>query len=245
MRRRGITLIELMTALVIGVFVVFGLSIAFSSAVRYQTEVAPRRQAVLQEFAIENQLRALIENAYIDNSLDSAHTFFIGRNDPSGSSALGSGEAATELMFTVAGSHLPGGALASVGDTFEDRNERLGPVGGVTERRIGLTPIGDAGNLTGAFLRHQTPSDDDPEQGGYESLLDERITSLSFEFWDGLDWQPDWDTETGERRLPAAVRITYTLAEDEDTFRTFVVRVLGSDITASNPLGTTAGGPTP
>ncbi len=239
MKGRGVTLIELLTALVIGVFVALGLNLAFSSAMRYQTEVVPRRAEALQEFAIEARLRRLLERAFVDNSLDSEHTFFIGRVDPSGSSSLNAGEAATEIMFTVVGGRLPGGALAQTGVTFEDRNSNLAPVGGITERRIGLSPIGDAGDLTGAFLREQTPSDSDPEQGGFESLLDERITTLSFEFWDGSDWQPDWDTDTGERRLPAAVRISYTLNTDEDELlRVFVVRLPASDITAANPLGT-------
>lgn len=243
----GITLIELLTALVIGVFVAMALSFAFSTATRYQTEVVPRRAEALQEFAIEARLRNLLERAFVDISQDSEHTYFIGRVDPSGSSSLSAGEAATELMFTVAGGRLPGGALAQDGSTFEDRNATIGPIGGITERRIGLSPIGDAGNLTGAFLREQTPSDSDPEQGGFESLLDERITTLSFEFWDGADWQPDWDTNTGERRLPAAVRISYTLDTDEDELvRVFVVRLPASDITAANPLGTEVqGGATP
>lgn len=244
MRRRGITLIELLTALVIGAIVAFGLNLAFSTSIRYQTEVKPRREQALQEFAIENRIRRLLEHAYVDSSLDSEHTYFIGRNDPSGSSSLDSGQASTELMFTVVGDRLPGNALAADGSTFEDRNARIGPVGGVIERRIGMTPIGDAGNLTGAFLREQTPSDSDPQQGGFESLLDARITSLAFEFWDGTDWQPDWSTETGERRLPAAIRITYTLEGEEDLQRTFVVRMPASDITASNPLNSTTGGTT-
>lgn len=244
MKRRGITLIELLTAMVMGAVIAFGLNLAFSTAIRYQTEVAPRRQLALQEFAIENQLRRLFEHAFVDNSLDSEHTYFIGRNDPSGNSSLDSGQAATEVMFTVAGDRLAGGAIAQDGSSFEDRNARIGPIGGVTERRIGLTPIGDAGNLTGAFLREQTPSDSDPEQGGFESQLNERMTSLAFEFWDGTDWQPEWSTETGERRLPAAVRITYTLDGEDDLQRSFVVRIPGSDITASNPLGTTLGGGT-
>lgn len=243
MRRRGITLIELLTALVIGVFVAMGLNLAFSTAVRYQTEVVPRRAEALQEFAFESRMRQLLERAYIDNSLDSTHTFFIGRVDPSGSSSLSAGEAATEIMFTVTGKRIPGNATGLDGSSFEDRNATLGPIGGVTERRIGLSPVGDAGNLSGAFLREQTPSDGDPEQGGFESLLDDRISTLSFEFFDGTDWQPDWNTEIGERRLPSAIRVSYTIDGDEsEMVRVFVVRIPGSDITPANPLGTAVQG---
>lgn len=242
MRRRGITLIELMVALVISVFIAFALSLAFASAVRYQTEVVPRRLLVLSEIAFENNIRGLLERAYVDSSLDSSHTYFIGRVDPSGSSSLDSGQASTEVIFTAVGDRLAGGALVQDGSTFEDRNAILGPIGGVTERRIGLTPIGNAGNLNGVFLREQTPSDEDPDQGGMESLLDERVLSLAFEFWNGLDWQAEWDTETGERRLPAAVRVTYTLSGEDEASRAFVVRITGSDVTASNPLGSSVEG---
>ena len=87
-------------------------------------------------------------------------------------------------------------------------------------------------------MREQRPSDGDAYQGGYESVLDSRVASMSFEFWNGETWQGEWDTLTqGSRRLPAAIRVTYTFDGEESTPHSFVVRIPLSDVTPDNPLG--------
>lgn len=237
-RRRGITLIETLLALGIGGLIVTAVTASFRAVVDYQINLPPKRNAAIKQISFEDRLRALLSRAFVDEDQANPNSYFIGQNDPEGSSSLGSGEAATELIFTVLGREIPGAAAASTGETFEDRNAAIGPVGGIAEVRLGVASIGDPGEATGLFLREQIPADEDPTQGGYESVFDDRVTSISFEFWDGTDWLPEWTTEQGERRLPAAVRITYALTDDEEgSNHTMVIRLDNSDVTTIDPAG--------
>jgi len=237
-RRRGITLIETLLALGIGGLIVTAVTASYRAVVDYQINLPPKRNAAIKQISFEDRLRALLSRAFVDEDQANPNSYFIGQNDPEGSSSLGSGEAATELIFTVLGREIPGAAAASTGETFEDRNAAIGPVGGLAEVRLGVASIGDPGEATGLFVREQIPADEDPTQGGYESVFDDRITSISFEFWDGTDWLPEWTTEQGERRLPAAVRVTYALTDDEEgSNRTMIIRLDNSDVTTIDPAG--------
>jgi len=237
--RRGISLLELLAVLVIAVLLSTSLATSFSAAMQYQMRTKPIREAQLQQIAFEDRLSKLLSRAFVDDDQANANTYFVGQLDPSGSNANDAGTGATELIFTVAGGALPGSAIASQEADFETRNEQLGPVGGMTECRLALTPIGEAGNRTGLFLREQTPADEDPDQGGYESVVDDRIAAISFEFYDGTDWVSEWDTRTAERRIPAAIRISY-IFDGEETTRQMVVKLRNSDVTAATPYDTSA-----
>lgn len=238
--RRGISLLELLAVLVIAVLLSTSLATSFSAAMQYQMRTKPIREAQLQQIAFEDRLTKLLSKAFVDDDQANANTYFVGQLDPSGSNANDAGTGATELIFTVAGGALPGSAVASQEADFETRNEQLGPIGGLTECRLALTPIGeDAGNRTGLFLREQTPADEDPDQGGYESVVDDRVTAISFEFFDGTDWVSEWDTRTAERRIPAAVRVTY-IFDGEEATRQIVVKLRNSDVTAATPYDTSA-----
>ncbi len=58
---------------------------------------------------------------------------------------------------------------------------------------------------------------------------------LEFSFFDGIDWIAEWDTFTGQRRLPAALQITYRL-ESEEYPRSMTIKLPHSDITPEDPL---------
>lgn len=241
--RRGVTLLELLTVLVIAVLLAAGLAESFSAAVHYQLNARAPRQTFRAQADFEDRLRNAIARAFVDSDLANDHTYFIGRVDATGNNANDSGTGSTELIFTTEGASLPGLAAESPDTDFQVRNETLGPIGGVTENRMALTPIGEAGNTQGLFLRKQTPADEDPDQGGFESVLSDQVTSISFEFYDGTDWVAEWDTQTADRRLPAAVRITYTLLDDE-TSHVLIVKLRNSDVTPNNPANGTATGGT-
>lgn len=237
--RRGITLLELLTAVFIVGLLATSLAASFSAAVRYQTQTRAPRQELLQQIAFEDKLKNLISRAYVDEDLANDHTYFIGQLDPAGDTVGDAGTGATELIFTTTGGPMSGRAIADIDTDFEARNERLGPVGGVTENRLALTPIGDAGDRLGIFHREQTPADMDPDQGGYETVIDDRVVAMSFEFYDGTDWLPEWDTRIADRRVPAAVRVTYMFDGDE-TPRELIVKMRNSDVTPNNPANATA-----
>ncbi|HMS55162.1 MAG TPA: type II secretion system protein GspJ [Fimbriimonadaceae bacterium] len=241
--RRGITLIELLVSLAISAMMIVALSMAFSAAVRYDrtsVSVGEREAAIVQ---FENALRSRLELAYVSEDSEETNSYFIGRSQGN-EGGLGEDVQATEIVFTMAGKKVSAAAVANEELDFELRNESLGTVGGITEVSISQNPVGDPGDMSGLFLREQTPSDEDPDQGGFESLLAAEVTGIGFEFFDGTDWAPTWDTTTSDRRLPAAVRVTYSLS-DEESSRILVVRLANSDVTPQNPFTAVQGGTTP
>ena len=149
---------------------------------------------------------------------------------------------ADTLMFTVMGRPLPGSVLAEdPSDDFETTNQHYGPQGGLAEYAISMTPVGDAQGQKGVILREQLPADEDATQGGYESVIEPDVTSLTFEFFDGTAWQPSWNTfAQTTRQLPAAVRVTYSLTGESQN-RIFIVGLACSTVTPNNPATTTGG----
>ena len=122
----------------------------------------------------------------------------------------------------------------------------MGPQGGVAEVSLGMIAVGEeAPSTMGLFERLQLPADGDAAQGGTELVLEPAVTQLGFEFYDGIEWTTDWDTQNSTRRLPAAVRVSYTLATDADGhLHTFVVPLPASDVDADNPANATSTGGT-
>lgn len=239
--RRGVSLLELLVVAVMGAIVVTGAARAFQAGVDFQARVVPERESQLDRQRFEDGVARLIRSAYISEDEQDATTYFIASNS-SGGVSLTDAASADTIIFTVLGTPPPASYLNSSED-FETRNSTFGPQGGAAEIQLGTTPVGEAGERTGLFLREQRPSDGEPLQGGYEQVFEERVNSMFFEFWNGETWVGEWDTETqGERRLPAAVRVTYDFVGESNS-RSFVVRVPLSDVTPESPLG--FGGATP
>jgi hypothetical protein len=137
-------------------------------------------------------------------------------------------------VFTARGERVPSAVLLSQ-DDFETNNERFGPQGGTAEIAISTTPVGEAGNRTGVFLREQRPADGDETQGGNESVLDPEVTDIRFQFYDGAQWVGDWDTDETGRRIPAIVRVIYRIA-DEEQDRNLFIKLPLSDVTQDDPV---------
>jgi hypothetical protein len=145
-------------------------------------------------------------------------------------------------MFTVMGRTVPAKVLAAdPNDDFETDNQNFGPQGGVAEYSISLTPVGDSQGQKGVVLREQLPADEDATQGGYESIIEPDITKITFEFFDGTQWQSSWNTfAQTTRQLPSAIKVTYTMpGETQD--RVFIVGLLYSTVTPNNPALSTGG----
>lgn len=239
--KRGVSLLELLVVAVMSGIVMLAVARAFSAGVEFQTQVVPERESQLDRQRFEDGIARLIRSAYISEDEIDATTYFVALNSSGGTGLSGAASADT-IIFTVLGMPPVSSFLNSTED-FETRNLVYGPQGGAAEVQLGTTPVGDAGDRTGLFLREQRPSDGEPLQGGYEQVFEERVNSMFFEFWNGETWTGEWDTITqGERRLPAAVRVTYDFVGEEYS-RTFVVRIPLSDVTQENPLG--FGGATP
>jgi hypothetical protein len=238
-RRRGLTLIELLTVAAMSGIIILALSLALAAALRFERE-APR---IVDDFErrmhVESQIRSLLRLAYITADEEDEFTYFIGGSSGLGLGSIGAEAGADEITFTIAGSRIPPGYLTAAEEDLGTLNRDFGPVGGVAEISLSTSPYAYAPVQEGLFLREQRPADGDPTQGGFQSLLSAEVQTISFEFFDGLNWSGSWDTTTGlERRLPAAVRVSYTLRDEEEGLvRVFVVRLPNSDVTADNPLG--------
>lgn len=232
MNRRGTTLLELLVVIVMVALITVGATAAFSVAVDYHTRAVPERERRAARRQFERSLRDLLERAHVSTDAD---TFFL-MGTAGAASGSTSNEAAESLTFTISGTAISGAALDST-DDFETANASLGPQGGWVEVHLSTTPYGEPGDRDGLFLREQRPADGDPTQGGTERLFFPGLASITFEGFDGFQWTELWDTTAqDEPRLPSAVRVTYTMSDDEETSYTFLVRVPRSDVTPENPL---------
>lgn len=235
MRQRGLTLLELMVTIGLSTFVMMALAWAFSVATRTSALVDEPVRSFEATVALEDQIRELISKAYISDTESDPNTYFVGRASGGGISAGNAG--ADELIFTMAGKRIKAAAIESQESEFESRNEQFGPIGGVTEVGLSTVPIGSAGNRQGLFVREQSPADSNIEQGGYERVLDPRISSIAFEFYEsqGQQWATEWDSQT-QGSLPAAVRVTYSLNHEDDLTRSFVVRLETTSLPSENTV---------
>ena len=242
MRRRGITLVEVLLAASISALIIAAAGSSYVNALRAAQGLSNGREAAARRFAFESEMRDVFAHAYLDPDTTNLNTYFVSGDAvtaPAGSGSTGnatSGGGGSGLVLTVLGRRLPDALLASTED-FETNNGNYGPVAGVTEIGLSTTPVGSpSGGVTGLFLRSQAPADADPTQGGTERLLLADAETVSFEFYDGAEWVATWDTTTQTtRRLPSAVRITYRLTDDT-TDRVLTVAVPTSDVTPDDPV---------
>lgn len=233
-RFAAVTLLELIVAVAVMGIVVFAMAYAFAGGIDYERTALRQRAESGQVATIERRLTRLIQGARLpEGGEDDDSAYFLGLAE-SGESALG----AERLTFLSDGESVTLAALESA-DDFETQHEARGPVGGLAEVSLSLTAVGDAGERRGLFERLQRPADGDPDQGGTERVLSDRVVRLGFEFYNGLEWVAAWDTTTGEYRLPAAVRVNYALESDPETLtRRLVVPLPASDVTADDPADT-------
>lgn len=227
---------ELLVAASISAIVVGATSQAYVSGMRTSETIERSRKTEEARIRFEDRLTKLLRAAWVSSSTTDTLSYFIGDNSTGQASGLGN-DNADRMTFTVIGLRV-GGAILNGENDFETLNRDFGPQGGVTEISISPTPVGSPPQtVQGLIIREQHPADGDTTQGGTESVLDSDVTQASFEFYNGTDWQSTWSTASGTRRLPAAVRITYQV-QDEDAKRILVVRLPNSDVTSANPVTT-------
>lgn len=227
-KRQGLTLVELMVVVAMSSVIVGALGSAYSLALDYAQRTPARLDDFQSEISRKNTLESLFRGAYLSTVADDPLTYFAAFSNS------GQGSVPDTESFTSLGNPSEGGFLRATETDFETLNERYGAQAGMTEVSLSIVPVGDAGERVGLFLRTQRPADGDPTQGGTERLLWDGVTQFDLEFWDGQQWITTWDTRTGARRLPAAVRLNITV--DEQEMESIVLRLPNSDVTSTNPL---------
>lgn len=234
----GITLVELLVVVVLMAILTVAVSSAFVSGLDMERLQKQRRSQQDRSEQREQTITRLLQGATITDDVNDTTTFFVAAS-VDGDTDMGS----DRLTFTTTGPGITQ-AVRENPDDFETQQAAQGPVGGTAEVSLGTTAFGDAGDKTGLFLRLQRPSDGDPTQGGREWLLDPDIDRVGFTFFNGTDWVDTWDTILGgDRRLPAAVRVSYTLKDAPDDVKSFMVTLPSSDVDSLNPAQ--ADNPTP
>lgn len=239
----GFTMVELMISLGMLVLLSIGAAKSYEAVITLQTKTAPARELAEVKSRFEKLITDMIRSAYLSPGGGGAATYFTGFVNTGGISAGGiqADQPSDTLTFTAASLRPIGSYLEST-DDFPTLNTRYGPQGGLAEVSLSMVAVGDAGSRTGPYLREQRPADGDFTQGGFESVLDPDVTTISFQFYDGTAWVGEWDTSTmPDPRLPAAVKVTYRRS-DEDFDRTLTVRIPLSDVTPENPAGVGLGG---
>ena len=238
--RRGTTLLELLLVLTIIGLITAGAVRAFVAGIDVERRLREDGDDRTRMTTIRRELKALISHAYLSTTPGDPGTYLVGETVGGNGGGL-LGGAADELTFTAVGLRTPSAALDSQ-DDFEQQNERYGPQGGLTEISLSTYPFDAPEGVAGLFVREQRPADGDPTQGGRQRLLDPNVESATFEFFDGLDWQGQWDTRTqGTPRLPSAVRVTLRMRERDEPV-VIVVPLLASDVTPEDPVAI-GGGP--
>ncbi|MBL8047254.1 MAG: prepilin-type N-terminal cleavage/methylation domain-containing protein [Chthonomonas sp.] len=241
--RAGITLVETIVVVAIMMVLMAALSFAISIGTRNETLGAEQGRQLQRRLDFEDRVTQLLESAAVSTDQDDLRTYMVAETKGDTlvtNPASDLGELPDTLTFTAYSPRLPGAFLAST-DDFETANETYRPQGGISEYTISPVATGDSGQREGLFLRTQTPSDGDHTQGGLEEVFSDNVLSTGFEFWDGLQWTATWDTTTaGTKRLPSAIRVSYTLVNDPQNTYSFVVRLPSSDVTTDNPAETTS-----
>ena len=81
----------------------------------------------------------------------------------------------------------------------------------------------------------------DPDQ----TLLSTDVLALTFHYYDGSDWQTEWDSTEHDNQLPAAIKVTLELARPTSTdpnARYRMTRIMPLSWSQSSPQITTSGG---
>lgn len=242
MRRRGITILEMLVATFIVAIAAGAVAKAFVSAMTFEGKFVKAVDVRNARSRFEDSMTGLLSGAELvggTSYLVSPVTNGAGLQQAPEGGGLGPGSAS--LALTTTSEEMPARYLQATQDgspggawDFESLNQRYGVVGGSSEVVLSTTPSGDAGNKRGLFFREQRPPDSDISQGGKERILDPAVRDIRFEFYDGSDWATSWDSRSTEKdKLPAAIRVTY-LYGDDPTPHIFLVRLTLAGAKASS-----------
>jgi type II secretion system protein J len=215
--QRGLTLLQLMVAVVISSLVAVGIHGTFRAGMNAwrtteaMAELYQEARVVLERMSLE------IRSAFI---CDDGNIKFIGMDRTDG-------EMSSDALFFV-----------STVNSYDETES----YGDLCEVGYFLYEDPDTG-IRGLWRRVQAPPDDDPIYGGTMEELAPWVTQLSFRYFDGSDWVDSWDSSV-RRSLPIMVEISILLETPEgDTLGAVTTVYIPNRATPSAQEGAGTQGP--
>lgn len=201
--RRGLTVVELIVASVIGIMVVGATLSSVSALLRVRARSTARQEA----FARADAATSLVALDLVSTTRSEDLSHCMVSITSGGSPTFESDELL--LMST---------AIKPV------RGEDDGPEGEVYEVQYRLAA---AGTATAMWRRCDPGLDDYPDAGGVAAPVTLGVRSLSFQAYDGTNWLDDWNSDVDG--LPHAVRVVVTAGSDDGQAVATVRRVVAID----------------
>lgn len=209
MNRRGLTLVELLVALMVGVIIVFSATTSLSNMLRAKERSAATWSATSRAHATAERIAEDVASCVRDADLGLARLVIAdGRQ--------GSWDRDEILLLSRSLEPVRGLDFVGEGPEFE------------VQHRIQDTERGSE------FWRRRDPAFDDyQDAGGIAARVAEGALSLSIEATDGAEWFGAWDSDADG--LPYAVRITVIARSDDGRVRATARRLAAIDRLALPP----------
>lgn len=199
-RRRGFTLIEVVTAIGITAFVGTVIGVTFSTTISNKDVIEGQAERYRMLRTAMSRMTREIGAAYVSDRYDPKRyrdafdrpTNFVGTR---------------EKLFFTSLAHQRLYADAKESDQM------------VVEYSVKRSPDPKVRDRQDLIRREKVILDERMERGGTEDILFEGIKKLEFQYWNSerKQWEDEWDTRRSERRtiLPTRVKIT-VIAVDEN-----------------------------
>lgn len=197
----GLTLVELLTAMMVSVLLIGTAFSTFWTATR-AWEKARRRTEMIRLLegvagVLTRHIRAMQPPFFEENPA------FVAYNDGDEEAGL---DYDTVIFLSAANARFPRElALADLCEIefFIDTGSR----GQADNEQVATDS-----NVGGLWMRIDPTPDDDVESGGYLVALGEQVVSLDFRFFDGYEWLEEWYFDN---EVPEAIEFTITVSDPD------------------------------
>lgn len=226
MSRRGFTLIELLVATSMLAVLVAGVAACLSTGLVAWGRGAAAADRELPWLALEQMAQEL---AQVPGG-DAGRAFLVATDGELG------GLADDTLVMSSA-------SLSAAGARWQASQVAAGtqdePAWEPVPTRQQIEYALDQGETPGLYWRSRAPAgaDPDPEPGDWQ-LISPDVVGLDYEWFDGTDWLPDWDSVArgDENPLPLAARIVMTVERQDGAQETLETAVtLGARFDVETP----------
>jgi type II secretion system protein J len=226
MIRRGFTLVELVLAAVIGVFVAGAVTASLSQMIRARGASQSRQQAHSRAESAASRIAVDLRNVVRDSDLRFAQVAV----------TTGTGPGGNGLILLAKGTRpVRGDVFTPEGENYE------------VQYRVEV----GAGGIPVLWRRVDPAFDPYIDGGGVAAPTVPGVVSLKVMAYDGQEWYEEWRSD--EHGMPHAVRVTVEARSDDGRYRATARRVVAIDrvplpaetASEASPAGGSGAGPQP